>query len=181
MSDRIAVMNAGMVEQLATPRELYQRPASAFVAGFIGTSNLIELRVDRLDGGLLSMDVGEGQRILAVTPRHAQPGRPQAPNLGQTVTITVRPEWIKLSTGEVGDRASHVGGTVIDVVYLGSVTQLIVLLPTGERLTVHRLNDEVGADDPRPGQQVMLHWAAEHSYVVGSETGAAEPAGATSS
>jgi len=164
MSDRIAVMNGGVVEQLATPKELYQRPASAFVAGFIGTSNLIELRVDRRDGGLLTMDLGEGQRILAVAPEGAS----------GDATITVRPEWIKLSTGEVGDRACHVGGTVVDVVYLGSVTQMIVLLPTGERLTVHRLNDEVGADEPRPGQQVMLHWAAEHSYVVGSEAGAAE-------
>src|SRR5215204_695245 len=63
MSDRIAVMNGGVVEQLATPRELYQRPASAFVAAFIGTSNLIELRVDRRDAGLLSMDLGDGQRI----------------------------------------------------------------------------------------------------------------------
>ena len=72
MSDRIAVMNGGVVEQLATPQELYQRPASAFVAGFIGTSNLIELRVDRRDGGLLAMDLGEGQRILAVAP---EPGR----------------------------------------------------------------------------------------------------------
>jgi spermidine/putrescine transport system ATP-binding protein len=169
MSDRIAVMNGGVVEQLATPKELYQRPASAFVAGFIGTSNLIELRADRLDGGLMTMELGEGQRIMAVAPGSG----PGAPALDRA-TITVRPEWIKLSTGEVGERASHVGGTVIDVVYLGSVTQLIVLLPTGERLTVHRLNDEVGADDPRPGQQVMLHWAAEHSYVVGSEAGAAE-------
>jgi spermidine/putrescine transport system ATP-binding protein len=167
MSDRIAVMNGGVVEQLATPRELYQRPASAFVAGFIGTSNLIELRVDRRDGGLLAMDLGEGQRILAVGPEQGTADRAQ-------VTITVRPEWIKLSTGEAGDRACHVGGTVVDVVYLGSVTQLIVLLPTGERLTVHQLNDEVGATEPRPGQQVMLHWAAEHSYVVGSEAGAAE-------
>jgi spermidine/putrescine transport system ATP-binding protein len=167
MSDRIAVMNGGVVEQLATPRELYQRPASAFVAGFIGTSNLIELRVDRRDGDLLTMDLGQGQRILAVAPEGGISGG---------TTITVRPEWIKLSTGEVGDRASHVDGTVIDVVYLGSVTQLIVLLPTGERLTVHRLNDEVGAEDPRPGQQVTLHWAAEHSYVVGSESGAAEVA-----
>jgi spermidine/putrescine transport system ATP-binding protein len=169
MSDRIAVMNGGVVEQLATPRELYQRPASAFVAGFIGTSNLIELRVDRRDAGLLSMDLGDGQRILAVAPETG----PGAVGRAQ-VTITVRPEWIKLSTGEAGDRACHVGGTVIDVVYLGSVTQLIVLLPTGERLTVHQLNDEVGATEPRPGQQVMLHWAAEHSYVVGSEAGAAE-------
>lgn len=184
MSDRIAVMNGGVVEQLATPKELYQRPASAFVAGFIGTSNLIELRVDRREGGLLTMDLGDGQRILAIAPEVEVAGSDRA-------TITVRPEWIKLSTGEVGDRACHVGGTVVDVVYLGSVTQLIVLLPTGERLTVHRLNDEVGADDPRPGQQVMLHWAAEHSYVVGSEPGAAElaagddgaaqPADATSS
>ncbi len=169
MSDRIAVMNGGVVEQLATPKELYQRPASAFVAGFIGTSNLIELRVDRRDGDLLTMDLGEGQRILAIASDDGGADR---------ATITVRPEWIKLSTGEVGDRATHVGGTVVDVVYLGSVTQLIVLLPTGERLTVHRLNDEVGAEDPRPGQQVTLHWAAEHSYVVGSEAGAAEIAAA---
>jgi spermidine/putrescine transport system ATP-binding protein len=160
MSDRIAVMNAGVVEQLATPRELYQRPATPFVAGFIGTSNLLELRVDRREGGLVRMDVGEGQRLLAVEP--------DGSTASDRITITVRPEWIKLASGAVADRASHVGGTVIDVVYLGSVTQLIVLLRTGEQLTVHRLNDEVGAEDPRPGQQVLLHWAAEHSYIVGS-------------
>jgi spermidine/putrescine transport system ATP-binding protein len=159
MSDRIAVMHDGVVEQLATPRELYQRPASAFVAGFIGTSNLIELRVDRREDGLLAMDLGEGQRILAVDP---------GTGADVPATITVRPEWIKLASGDVDGRASHVGGTVVDVVYLGSVTQLIVLLGTGERLTVHRLNDEVGAEEPRPGAQVTLHWAAEHSYVVGS-------------
>ena len=66
MSDRIAVMNHGVVEQLATPRELYQRPASTFVAGFIGVSNLITMRVDRREGGLLVMDLGDGQRILAI-------------------------------------------------------------------------------------------------------------------
>jgi spermidine/putrescine transport system ATP-binding protein len=160
MSDRIAVMNLGVVEQLATPRELYQRPASAFVAGFIGTSNLIDLRVDRTDAGLLTMDLGEGQRILAVDPGSGHDdGRAQ---------ITVRPEWIKLANGTGEDRASYVGGTVIDIVYLGSITQLIVLLRTGERLTVHRLNDEVGAVDPHPGESVMLRWAAEHSYIVGS-------------
>ena len=168
MSDRIAVMNGGVVEQLATPRELYQRPASAFVAGFIGTSNLIELRVDRHDEEVLAMDLGNGQRILAVDPRD---GRQR-----EHATITVRPEWIKLANGTTDDRMSYVGGTVTDVVYLGSITQLIVLLRTGERLTVHQLNDEVGAIDPRPGEQVMLRWAAEHSYIVGSAAGA-EPSG----
>jgi spermidine/putrescine transport system ATP-binding protein len=163
MSDRIAVMNGGVVEQLATPRELYQRPSSAFVAGFIGTSNLIEFRVDRRDDRVLAMDVGEGERILAVDPADGQE-RSQA-------TITVRPEWIKIANGAPDDGASYVGGTVIDVVYLGSITQLIVLLRTGERLTVHRLNDEVGAVDPRPGEPVMLRWAADHSYIVGSAPG----------
>jgi len=168
MSDRIAVMNGGVVEQLATPRELYQRPASAFVAGFIGTSNLIELRVDRHDEEVLAMDLGNGQRILAVDPRDG--------GQREHATITVRPEWIKLANGTTDDRMSYVGGTVTDVVYLGSITQLIVLLRTGERLTVHQLNDEVGAIDPRPGEQVMLRWAAEHSYIVGSAAGA-EPSG----
>ncbi len=173
MSDRIAVMNGGVVEQLATPRELYQRPASAFVAGFIGTSNLVTMRVDRREAGLLVMDLGEGQRILAVDP-----GGDALPEH----TITVRPEWIRLAGEDVGarDRASHVGGTVTDVVYLGSVTQMIVILRTGERLTVHRLNDEVGAVEPRPGERVILQWDAGHSYVIGKPAGSgtAAPGGA---
>jgi hypothetical protein len=74
-----------------------------------------------------------------------------------------------------------VGGTVTDVVYLGSVTQMIVILRTGERLTVHRLNDEVGAVEPRPGERVILHWDAAHSYVIGTPepaSGTAAPGGA---
>jgi spermidine/putrescine transport system ATP-binding protein len=159
MSDRIAVMHDGVVEQLASPRELYQQPASAFVAGFIGTSNLIHLRIDRREDAVVQMDLGNGERILAVGEGFDD---------GATATITVRPEWIKLANGVADDRMCYVGGTVVDVVYLGSITQLIVLLRTGERLTVHRLNDEVGAIDPRPGETVMLRWAAEHSYIVGS-------------
>ncbi len=158
MSDRIAVMNGGVVEQLATPRELYQRPASAFVAGFIGTSNLISVRADRRTDGLVVMDLGPDQRILAPDPGGADPA----------IQITVRPEWIKLGAPRDDSRASQVDATVADVVYLGSLTQLIVELKTGERLTVHRLNDEVGAIDPRPGDVVTLRWAAEHSFVIGS-------------
>ncbi|MEA2579327.1 MAG: hypothetical protein QOE83_219 [Actinomycetota bacterium] len=70
------------------------------------------------------MDLGDGERILAV-------------DLAPT-------------TGSAAGRATHVSATVGDVVYLGSVTQLIVGLRTGERVTVHRLNDEVGAEDPGP-------------------------------
>ena len=174
MSDRIAVMNLGVVEQVADPRELYEHPATAFVAGFIGTSNLVTLRVDRTEDGLAIMDVGEGERIVAPTARASGDG---------TLQITVRPEKIKLAAGTVGPRGSHVGGTVADVVYLGSMTQLMIDLRTGERLTVHRLNDEVGGDELRIGDDVVLHWAAEHSFVIGSRnagggTGAEEAQGA---
>jgi spermidine/putrescine transport system ATP-binding protein len=171
MSDRIAVMRGGVVEQLATPRELYARPASAFVAGFIGVSNLIKVRVDRREGGLLEMDLADGERLLAVDP-----GEP-----GEEFQVTVRPEWIKLADENSGGRESRVTGTVTDVVYLGSVTQLLVLLRTGERLTVHRLNDQVDDREPRPGEQVVLRWAAEHSYVIGMEAGDAHASPATAS
>ena len=73
MSDRIAVMNGGLVEQIAGPRELYEHPASPFVAGFIGTSNLLALRVDSATGGLVAMNLGEGERLLARSAR--APGR----------------------------------------------------------------------------------------------------------
>ena len=95
MSDRIAVMNLGVVEQVADPHELYEHPATAFVAGFIGTSNLVSLRVDRTEGDLAIMDLGDGQRIVAPANGSAN---------GQTVQITVRPEKIKLAAGSVGDR-----------------------------------------------------------------------------
>jgi spermidine/putrescine transport system ATP-binding protein len=157
MSDRIAVMHSGVVEQLGTPRELYATPASAFVAGFIGVSNLVTVRVDRRSDGVATMDLGGGDRILA----------PDADGTRNELTITVRPEWIKLDA-DAGVRDSRVTGTVSDVVYLGSVTQVVVDLPTGERLTVHRLNDELGATDPVPGHRVTVRWAADHSYVIAS-------------
>jgi spermidine/putrescine transport system ATP-binding protein len=156
MSDRIAVMNGGVVEQIAGPRELYEHPASPFVAGFIGTSNLLALRVDSATGGLVSMNLGEGERLLA----HSD-ARP-----GETVQVTVRPEKIKLGEPAAEDGHARVHGTVAEAVYLGSMTQVIVDLPTGERLVVHRLNDRLSGDEVQTGERVVLHWAAEHSFVI---------------
>ena len=109
MSDRIAVMSNGVVEQLATPRELYQRPASAFVAGFIGVSNLIRMRVDRREDGLLIMDLAD---------RAAYPRRRSGGPLGSGCNDH-RPSGVdQAGVGPVGDRASEVGGVVVDIVYL---------------------------------------------------------------
>jgi spermidine/putrescine transport system ATP-binding protein len=155
MSDRIAVMDLGIVEQVAGPRELYERPATPFVAGFIGVSNVVHLRPDRADEGLVVMNVGEGERIVAPAARAGSM---------KEVLITVRPEKIKFE--EVGEPASRVSATVADVVYLGSMTQYMVNLPTGERLTAHRLNDQVRGRPIQVGDRVTLYWAAEHSFVI---------------
>ena len=155
MSDRIAVMNNGIVEQCAGPREIYEHPTTAFVAGFIGTSNIVNMRVDRNEGGKAIMDLSEGQRIVA-----------NSAATSGSLQITVRPEKIHLSATGLGDDASSVGGRVSDVMYLGSMTQITVDLPNGDSLQVHRLNDEAAAVDPQAGDTISLHWAAENSFVI---------------
>ncbi len=155
MSDRIAVMNKGIIEQCAGPREIYEHPSTAFVAGFIGTSNLVNLRIDRTVDGCVVMDVAEGQRIVA-----------RSSQTSDSIQITVRPEKIQLRPDGLGENASIVGGRISDVVYLGSMTQIIVDLATGDRLTVHRLNDEMTTTEPKVGDTITLHWAADNSFVI---------------
>ena len=166
MSDRIAVMRDGVVEQIAEPRELYERPATPFVARFIGVSNLIHVRADRREGGTVVMDLGGGERIVANDSTGAA-----------ELEVTVRPEKIKLATEGAAGTGSSVSGNVTEVVYLGSMTQLMVELRTGEQLVVHRLNDE--GTDPVVGERVVLHWAADHSYVIGGRASVAAGAGGT--
>jgi spermidine/putrescine transport system ATP-binding protein len=155
MSDRIAVMDRGLVEQVATPRELYERPSTPFVAGFIGVSNVIRLRPDRREDGFAVMRLGEDERLMAPLPAGRETGE---------ILITVRPEKIKFD--DLDGQTSRVSASVADVVYLGSMTQYIVELPTGEQLVVHRLNDEVRQRPITVGDRVTLHWAAEHSFVI---------------
>ncbi len=156
MSDRIAVMNDGIVEQCAGPREIYEHPSTAFVAGFIGTSNIVNLRVDRSVDGNAVMDVSEGNHIVAKSDA----------KVGESLQVTVRPEKIHLGAGGLGDDASMVGGRISDVVYLGSMTQIMVDLATGDSLTVHRLNDEATTTEAKVGDTVTLHWAAANSFVI---------------
>jgi spermidine/putrescine transport system ATP-binding protein len=157
MSDRIAVMSNGQVEQLSDPRTLYECPATAFVAEFIGVSNLLELACSSRQAGLMAMELGGGQRLLAPDPGAGQ----------QSVRVTIRPERIKLSPPE-HERWSRLSGMIAEVVYLGSMTQLIVELSIGERLVVHLLNDDPAGRHARAGDAIVLGWPAEATYVLGS-------------
>ncbi|TDD01881.1 ABC transporter ATP-binding protein [Nonomuraea deserti] len=149
MSDRIAVMNDGLVEQLARPREIYERPSTAFVAGFIGTSNLL---AGTATGG--EVKVGGG-RVLV-------PGRE-----GE-VTVTVRPEKITIGAEDPGPEVSGVRGTVAEVVYLGTYTSYSVSLADGTDITVFQQNAHDSVATAERGDSVWLSWQAQHSYVIGS-------------
>ncbi|AQZ66027.1 Putrescine transport ATP-binding protein PotG (TC 3.A.1.11.2) [[Actinomadura] parvosata subsp. kistnae] len=149
MSDRIAVMNDGVVEQLAGPREIYERPATAFVAGFIGTSNLL---AGAATGG--EMKVGGG-RVLV-------------PGHDGDVTVTVRPEKITIGTDEPAQGLSAVKGTVSEVVYLGTYNSYAVSLADGAEITVFQQNAHDATATAERGDSVWLSWQAQHSYVIGS-------------
>jgi len=156
MSQRIAVMKEGVVQQVATPRELYERPANAFVAGFIGTSNVITLKPDAERDGMGIMNLSDGDRICA----------PAGLGGGREVKIIVRPERMRVWGDPDGERVSRVHGTIAEVIYLGSMTQLIIDLKTGERVTVHELNDDLKGALPEIGDPVLVQWAADSGFVI---------------
>ncbi|MGW0592290.1 ABC transporter ATP-binding protein [Streptosporangium sp. NPDC002607] len=159
MSDRIAVMNDGMVEQLGTPREIYERPATAFVAGFIGTSNLLNGTVDRLQSGFAVLKLGDEDQVLA------EGGSFTA---GEPIAITVRPEKISISTEEPTGDLSVVRGVVSEVVYLGLYNSYTVGLAQGAEVTVFQQNALDSTSTAERGDAVWLSWQPHHSYAIGS-------------
>ncbi|MEN3307887.1 MAG: spermidine/putrescine transport system ATP-binding protein [Micromonosporaceae bacterium] len=162
MSDRIAVMNDGAIEHLGTPRDIYEHPRTKFVAGFIGTSNLLSGPVARVDGGTAVLDVGPGERIVLPTDGAAL-------RAGQTVELTVRPEKIEILTEmprtSVG---SLLTGTVTEVVYLGTSTNYNVTTSTGADVVVFTQNASSADDIAVRGDRVWLSWEPQHSYAIGA-------------
>jgi spermidine/putrescine transport system ATP-binding protein len=169
MSDRIAVMNEGVIEQLAAPRDIYEHPKTRFVAGFIGTSNLLSGTVTSTDpatGGAV-IDLGDGGRIV-VPAAHKQPG--------DELEITVRPEKITLVAGaadaappaRVSQHDCALRGTVTEVVYLGTSTNYNVTTSAGAEVVVYSQNSANDASGPQRGEQVWLHWDPANSYAIGS-------------
>jgi len=160
MSDRIAVMNDGAVEHLGTPREIYEHPRTRFVAGFIGTSNLLTGTVTRVDAGQAIIEVGPEERIIVPVP--GQGTTPGAP-----VELTVRPEKIELATTRPADRGCVLRGTVTEVVYLGTSTNFSVTTTTGADIVVFQQNSAAASDAAARGDSVWLSWQPEHSYPIG--------------
>jgi spermidine/putrescine transport system ATP-binding protein len=159
MADTIAVMNAGVIEQMGQPADLYDNPATTFVANFLGQSNLVPGTVVDSVSDHLVVDVA-GEKVGVRRDRaHSHSG---------DVLVGVRPEKVHLTAaGEEnstdGNRLG--GGFVSDVSFTGTSTQYLVRLASGQELTVFEQN--TGIRPPiAAGQEVDLHWAREHTFAL---------------
>jgi putative spermidine/putrescine transport system ATP-binding protein len=166
MSDRIAVFNNGLIEQIGTPAEVYERPATPFVAGFVGTSNLFTTTVEGQRGAFTTARVGsDGLALLAGTGRTP----------GTRLTVAVRPEKIRLQdlTAEPPGELCHARGTITDVVYLGTVTRYLVAIEGAGSVVVLEQNldttsmEALGAQ----GRAVRLTWQPRHTFAIGDDGG----------
>ena len=161
MSDRIAVMNRGVVEQIGTPEAVYERPSTTFVAGFIGVSNLMPGTVRRLEHGRATVALEAGISVEAEADGLAE---------GDRCHAVVRPEKLRLQPARDGAAADGhgVGGVVESSVFLGTATQIVVALRGGSPMTVLVPNTDEAERQRLPGggADVRLSWTPEHVHLV---------------
>jgi putative spermidine/putrescine transport system ATP-binding protein len=157
MSDRIAVMNEGRIEQCGHPTALYDEPATRFVASFIGESNFIEGVVQRADGMATSV-AAPGLGALRA------PHRPDITD-GTPVALTVRPEKIVPAEDGVAPDVNAVDGTVEDVVFIGEMRRYVVALPGGQRLVL-KVQNRSGVRNFARGDAIGVCWNVADGRIV---------------
>jgi spermidine/putrescine transport system ATP-binding protein len=169
MSDRIAVMNHGVIEQLDTPEAVYERPRTTFVAGFIGVSNLMPGHVVSSNGAGSRLRLDSGVQVPAYSADRLA--------VGERCYAVVRPEKLRIERVEepANGAVPNVEGVVESTLYLGTATQFVVRLPDGVAMTVLVPNaDEAERQAlPAAGVRVRLNWSNEHTHVVREAEGPA--------
>ena len=159
MADSIAVMNQGVIEQMGAPGELYENPATTFVANFLGQSNLIRSDVVDTAGSDVVIDCN-GQKVAVEGSRSHVDGR--------SAWLGIRPEKIFASEAGTTEQNGHnrlKGGRVTDVSFVGVSTQYLVAMPWGQELMVFEQN--TGRRPPLPnGTEVDLEWSGAHAFLL---------------
>ena len=165
MADTVAVMNAGRIEQLGHPADIYETPRTVFVANFLGQSNLLAGSRCGVSGDDVLV---EAHGLTMAVPAH----RCFAP--GDDVIVGVRPEKLTIldavDAGRVPDGHNRISGRVTDVSYTGVSTQYLVLTPWEQELTVFEQNVVVG-DRCDVGDDVVLHWSPQHTFGLDGASG----------
>jgi ABC-type Fe3+/spermidine/putrescine transport system ATPase subunit len=161
LSDRVALMQAGRIVQAGTPAELYERPASRFVAGFIGAGALLRGRAGR---------AADGGPALVTADGSALPARPGGPPDGACAVLLLRPEKLVIGPQDgPGLRA-----LAEDSVYVGDVTRVALRLAPGIVVQA-ALPNRAGTFRPRPGEAVRVQWSRDDAVLLPDDAGAAAP------
>ena len=160
VASRIAVMNHGELVQIATPGDIYERPATRYVAGFIGDVNLFEGKVAALANGYADIEWASGkERFRALTPEGVA--------VGQQVWLALRPEKLRISTTKPANANNVIPGKVDDIGYLGSTTHFHARVANGQRVTVLRANAAQTAEDNIKWEdEVWIEWPADAGVVL---------------
>ncbi len=151
ISDRVVVMKDGKIEQVGTPFEIYNRPANAFVASFIGSSNVLRATVVDPSSGKVAVD---GQEIVTTHPLTG--------GIGEEVRLTLRPESLALQNGVASN--NHLRGTLANVIFLGSIVRLVVNTGSSELLMDTFNNPHLAL--PPLGSEVTVGFPPEACVVL---------------
>jgi spermidine/putrescine ABC transporter ATP-binding subunit len=152
MSDRIAVMHQGQLQQMGTPQEIYESPRNRFVADFIGICNFIECQVARQASDSIEVTLENGAPAIASVPAGIA-----LPPIGTRIVATVRPERIELAPAHP-DVRGVVAGEILEVVYVGTAVHYYVRSSAGTRLIAYRQNNSQPAANLQPGAKVCVSW-----------------------
>ena len=146
MADRVAVMDRGRIVQVGTPEDVYERPATAFVARFLGDANLLPGTVRAVDAAGAVIDVGGGATLRAADARGVA--------VGAAVEVALRPERISISRGDGATHGDGLSATVEEVTFVGADVRILARLPSGAVVAVRRPAEE--SPRPRVGEAVRL-------------------------
>jgi ABC-type Fe3+/spermidine/putrescine transport system ATPase subunit len=152
MSDRIAVMHQGRLQQIGTPEEIYERPQNRFVADFVGISNFLDCRIARCDGPTVLAELEGGVLVPATVPT----GRP-APAEGARTVLAVRPEKVLINTPG-GENSGVLNARLENIVYVGTAIHFHLRSAAGARIIAYRQNDVALSSSLHPGAEVKLSW-----------------------
>jgi spermidine/putrescine transport system ATP-binding protein len=158
LSDRIAVMNEGRLEQVGSPSQIYEYPQTPFVADFIGDTNLFQGRIEALDASALSVVTDKGLKILiknrdALTSASAR-----------QVVVSIRPEKIHVSLSKPSNTANCFEGKLKHTMYLGTHVHYMVELATGDCLTVMQPNRLESL--PESHTPIHIYWSASECLAL---------------
>jgi len=157
LSNRIAVMQAGKIEQIGSPNDIYERPQTPFVADFIGDTNLFQGRAEAANGATIQIVTGKGLKLWVQSP-NATSGKP----LKGLIAVSVRPEKVRLNLSPTAESGTNCfEGRLKNVMYLGTHVHYIVELTSGDTVAVRSSN--TAKKLPDPDTPIYASWAATDS------------------